>query len=170
MPNNLKLNRVEKEKIQEQSQETPSELSEKREQISVPENPSSPEQAGDKQIEGLGIEKGSDTQEIGGIVASGQAGKRAKEQEKKIEKIMERDLDDIFLKMPEYKRGQFKMAGEQTAREINRLLQNAKVKVGKIIDLLKKWLSLIPGVNKFFLEQEAKIKADEIMKIKSNNS
>jgi len=28
------------------------------------------------------------------------------------------------------------------------------------------WLKLIPGVNKFFLEQEAKIKTDEVLKLK----
>jgi len=33
--------------------------------------------------------------------------------------------------------------------------------------LIKKWLLLIPGVNKYFLEQEAKIKADEIVKMKN---
>ena len=36
----------------------------------------------------------------------------------------------------------------------------------KIIDVIKKWLSIIPGINKFFLEQEAKIKTDKIMELK----
>jgi len=51
-------------------------------------------------------------------------------------------------------------------KKINTLLDKAKINLGKIASLIRKWLSIIPGVNKFFLEQEAKIKADEIMKLK----
>ena len=75
-------------------------------------------------------------------------------------------MEDIFKEMPPDKRQEFKIAGERTAREINNLLDQAKIKIKKIIGLIRRWLELIPGINKFFLEQEAKIKTDEIMKIK----
>ena len=86
--------------------------------------------------------------------------------EKEIEKTLEVGLEDIYKNMSIEKRGEFKRAGEETADKINKLLEKTKVKAKKIINLIKKWLSLIPGVNKFFLEQEAKIKTDEIMKLK----
>ncbi|HZJ41757.1 MAG TPA: hypothetical protein VFD51_01950 [Patescibacteria group bacterium] len=58
------------------------------------------------------------------------------------------------------------MAGEDTTAKINLLLNKTKIKVDKIISLIKKWLKIIPGINHFFLEQEAKIKADKIINIK----
>ena len=47
-------------------------------------------------------------------------------------------------------------------------MDKAKLKVKKVVNLIKKWLTMIPGVNKFFLEQEAKIKTDEIVKLKED--
>jgi hypothetical protein len=35
------------------------------------------------------------------------------------------------------------------------------------VDVIKRWLSIIPGINKFFLEQDAKIKAEKIIKLKN---
>ena len=87
------------------------------------------------------------------------------QQIKAVEDIMSDGLGAMYGKLPPEKQREFKLVGEQTARQINKLLSQAKVKVNKIIDLIKKWLSIIPGINKFFLEQEAKIKADEIIKL-----
>jgi hypothetical protein len=81
-----------------------------------------------------------------------------------------KDMGDIYLNMSPAKQQEFKREGEKTAREINSLLQKTKVTIKKIISLIKKWLSIIPRVNKFFLEQESKIKADEIMKLKHERS
>ena len=61
----------------------------------------------------------------------------------------------------------FKEEGEKTTKKINILLDATKVNVGKIINLIKHWLSLIVGANRFFLDQEAKIKADKIIRIKN---
>ena len=85
---------------------------------------------------------------------------------KEVENILAEGLDEVFMQLPPSKQSEFKLLGEQTAKQINTLLTQTKVKINKIIELIKKWLALIPGINKFFLEQEAKIKADEIMKIK----
>lgn len=104
----------------------------------------------------------------GGIIAASRQAQRMRERQKKIEALLEADLRDIYLKMDPEKRKEFRAAGERTAREINGLLEETKIRMKKIIALIKNWLALIPGVNKFFLEQEAKIKADEIMKIKRN--
>jgi len=89
-------------------------------------------------------------------------------QEKKVEEILANDLEKIYLKLPDDKKAEFKRVGEKIAKEINSLLSQAKVKIEKITSLIKKWLELIPGVNKFFLEQEAKIKTDKIIKLRND--
>ncbi len=90
-------------------------------------------------------------------------------EQKKIESVLASGLEDIYLSLAPEKRREFKRVGEETADKINKLLAKAKINLGEIIRLIKKWLSLIPGINKYFLEQEAKIKADEIIKIKQVN-
>jgi hypothetical protein len=77
-----------------------------------------------------------------------------------------KDLDEIFINLPPDKRKEFKAAGEETARKINSMLDEAKIKIKKIISLIRDWLKVVPGVNRFFLEQEVKIKTDEILRLK----
>ncbi len=84
---------------------------------------------------------------------------------RQIENILAEGLEEIYVNMPQAKQREFKLAGEKTAVEINKLLSETKVKINKIVSLIIKWLTIIPGVNRFFLEQEAKIKADEIVKM-----
>ncbi len=83
-----------------------------------------------------------------------------------IENILEQDLEEIYFNLPDEAKQIFKVEGEETARKINSLLGETKVAVQKIIDLIVDWLSVLPGVNKFFIEQEAKIKTDKIMIMK----
>lgn len=107
--------------------------------------------------------------EIGKGMAAVNIGQRRQQRKKQIEKILQNDLEEVYINLPPNKQKEFRTVGEQTANEINNLLEKAKVKIKKIINLIKKWLSIIPGVNKFFLEQEAKIKTDEILKLKRSN-
>ena len=60
----------------------------------------------------------------------------------------------------------FKAEGEAVAKNIEHLLQETKIKVKKIFKLILSWLKLIPGVNNFFIKQEAKIKTDKLIKLK----
>lgn len=90
-------------------------------------------------------------------------------QQKQIEKILATGLEDIYLSLTPERQKKFKRVGEETAAKINKILAKTKVSIGAIIKLIRKWLSLIPGVNKYFLEQEAKIKAEEIVKMKNEN-
>lgn len=85
---------------------------------------------------------------------------------KKIESILEEDLKDVYFSMNETDRARFKKKGDETASKIKELLARAHIKAKEIVNLLIDWLKLIPGVNRFFLEQEAKIKADKILAIK----
>jgi len=88
------------------------------------------------------------------------------ERQVEIERILEEDLATVYFNLPEDKKEKFRLQGEQAAWQINKLLTATKLKAQKIISLIKNWLLLIPGVNRFFLEQEAKLKADEIIKLK----
>ncbi|MBU4216452.1 hypothetical protein L6270_01135 [Candidatus Parcubacteria bacterium] len=105
--------------------------------------------------------------ELGGIQPIGGFASQNTKRQKEIEDIMSQDVRDMYIQMPPDKQQEFKIKGEETAKEINNILDKAKLEVGKIIELLKKWLLIIPGVNKFFIEQEAKIKADEIVRLKN---
>ncbi len=80
-----------------------------------------------------------------------------------IEKIMEENLGDVFLALTPVQKQQFKIKGEETANKIRQILSTTKVRLGKIIRLIFDWLKLLPGINRFFLEQEAKIKAEKII-------
>lgn len=104
----------------------------------------------------------------GGLAAQSSVSSVQKRREEAIDKILSEGLNDIFLSMTPAKQKEFQVKGEETVKKINVLLGEAKVKVNKIIDLIKKWLKIIPGVNKFFLEQETKLKVDKIMNIKDN--
>lgn len=87
----------------------------------------------------------------------------------RVEKIMEEGLGDAFKEMTPVQQQEFKIKGEQIAQEIRDLMRGNRLKVKKIFSLILDWLKLLPGVNKFFLEQEAKIKADKIIAIKKMN-
>ena len=83
--------------------------------------------------------------------------------EKDIEGILAKGLDNVFLSMDAGTQQEFKKKGEETSQAIVVLLQKAKLKVKKIINLIVSWLKIIPRVNKYYIEQEAKIKTEEIL-------
>jgi hypothetical protein len=85
----------------------------------------------------------------------------------KIEDVLAEDLEDIYFQMPAEKQAEFRQTGEETASKIVLLLSSVKVQVRKILELIVKWLRVIPHVNKYFLEQEAKIKTDKILELKA---
>jgi len=86
--------------------------------------------------------------------------------QQEIEDIMSEDLQDIYTSLPQNLKNEFKTQGELTAQKIEAILRKTKIKVKEIIKLIIEWLKIIPGVNKYFLEQEAKIKTDKILKLK----
>lgn len=83
-----------------------------------------------------------------------------------IEHIMEEGLKDAYLELTPVEQQEFKIKGEETALQIRELLKRGRVKIKQIFKLLIEWLIMLPGVNKFFAEQEAKIKADKILELK----
>ncbi|MBI2475209.1 hypothetical protein HYV69_02160 [Candidatus Uhrbacteria bacterium] len=85
--------------------------------------------------------------------------------EQKIESILEEDLTEIYLSMSKDKQEKFKEEGEKTLSKIMQIIHKTKINAKKIFFLIRSWLKLIPGVNRFFLEQEAKIKTDKILRL-----
>ncbi len=85
----------------------------------------------------------------------------------KIEKILEEGMNDSFQRLSPVAQQEFKLKGEQTATQIRDLLKDTHIKVKKILRLILDWLRMLPGINHFFLEQEAKIKTDKIISLKN---
>jgi len=83
-----------------------------------------------------------------------------------VEKILEKNLQDVYSRMTPDQQLRFRQTGEATASKIVELMRAVKIKVGAVAQLIVKWLRLIPGVNRYFLEQEAKIKTDKILALK----
>ncbi len=88
----------------------------------------------------------------------------------RIEKIMEDGVGDAFQRLSPIAKQELKIKGEQTAIKIRELLKATHLKVKKIFQLILEWMKLLPGVNRFFLEQEAKIKTDRIIALHKNQS
>lgn len=83
----------------------------------------------------------------------------------KIEKILEGGLADQYAKLSPIAKQEFRIKGEETSIKIKELLQDTHIKVKKILLLIIEWLKILPGLNKFFLEQEAKIKTDSLVEL-----
>jgi hypothetical protein len=88
----------------------------------------------------------------------------------KIEKILEDGLGDAYQRLSPVAKQEFKIKGEKTAVKISELLRSTHVKVKKILRLIIEWLKILPGINRFFLEQEAKIKTDKILELKNKQN
>ena len=92
------------------------------------------------------------------------------QQLQKIESVLEEDLKDLYAQMSQDQRRLFREEGERTARAIDTLVSTAKAAAKRILFLIQRWLRIIPGINRWFLEQEAKIKTDKIMAIVEESS
>lgn len=81
----------------------------------------------------------------------------------RVEEILERGLGDIYSKLPDSAKPLFKKKGEEVSGQIATMVRTFRVEASKVIRLVRDWLLTIPNVNKFFLEQEAKIKTDAVL-------
>lgn len=80
-----------------------------------------------------------------------------------LEKILEDGLGEYVSSMPEEARTRFLYKGQETAQRLAFMVNGVKIQAKKVVELIRDWLLTIPGVNKFFLEQEAKIKTDRVL-------
>jgi len=86
---------------------------------------------------------------------------------KKVEGVLSDGMDNVFLSLDSATQRSFKIKGEEVSAKITNLLLETKIKVAEITKLILEWLRIIPKVNKHYLEQEAKIKTEKILKIKN---
>ncbi len=133
----------------------------KKEVLPTPEKPSESEV---KEKEGRIGEKAAAASAAAATKPALSAKKSKKLQD--IEKILSEDLDELYFNLPPHEQQRFKESGEQAARRIEALMGAVKVKVKEVFRLIRDWMALIPGINKFFVEQEAKIKTEKILGIK----
>lgn len=84
---------------------------------------------------------------------------------KQVESILEEDLAETYAALPPDTKQKFKAEGERVTGEITKMMKTLKVRARKVLDLIRGWLKIIPGINAFFLEQEAKIKTDKVMQL-----
>jgi hypothetical protein len=82
---------------------------------------------------------------------------------KQVELLLADGLQGLYMSLPEARRATFKATGEVVAGKITDMIIYGKTKVKEIWKLIGEWLRTVPGVNKYFLEQEIKIKTDRIM-------
>lgn len=82
-----------------------------------------------------------------------------------VEHILEDGIGPFYESLPEEAKPIFKKKGEEAANEIAGMVASLKANLKRIVTLISNWLKTVPGVNKYFLEQEAKIKADRILEL-----
>ncbi len=80
-----------------------------------------------------------------------------------IEHILEENMSSFFKTLNKSQQLEFKETGEKAAMSIKAIIHRGAYKIKDIVSLITRWLRSLPGINKFFLEQEAKIKADKII-------
>lgn len=132
------------------------------------EKPATPEQAPERpqKPEEVNLEESdSNPEKAGPTTLADTVSPQRKERQKQVESILERDLKEIYLSLPDNKKQEFRAKGEETTQKIVDLLERGKAKAREVMKLIMNWLKIIPGVNRFFLEQEAKIKTDEILEL-----
>jgi uncharacterized protein (DUF885 family) len=83
----------------------------------------------------------------------------------KIEKVLEENIADAYQRLSPSGKQAFKIKGEKTANAVKEMISQGHSKARKIFTLILEWLRMLPGVNRFFLEQEAKIKTDRLIKL-----
>lgn len=144
-----------------------------------PEQPTAPEDIFEttERKESLPVEKGGEAKPSVKVVQP-KAGQKAikstviltkSEEVKEIENILSEGLEQVYQNLPTTMREQFKKQGEETASKIEQIISHTKIAVKKILALIFAWLKVIPGVNRFFLEQESKIKTDKILALAEKN-
>jgi len=80
-----------------------------------------------------------------------------------IELILSEDITEQFKAMSPDDQAKFKAKGEETVSKLSALMQKTAIKAREVLKLIVGWLRFIPHVNKYFLEQESKIKTDKIL-------
>lgn len=82
-----------------------------------------------------------------------------------IETVLSDDLYEYFKAMSPEEQTKFKQKGEETVSKLSRLVSQTVIKAKEVLRIIADWLRFIPHVNRYFLEQESKIKTDKILEL-----
>lgn len=85
---------------------------------------------------------------------------------REIETILEEGLERTYAELDEATKQEFRVKGEETASAIRKLLDGATIQARRVVRLIIGWLRILPGLSRFFIEQEAKIKTDRVLALK----
>lgn len=83
-----------------------------------------------------------------------------------VEKVLEDGLADLYQKLDPAAQAKFRHEGEVTAVRVTELLQEVKVKVVELMRLIRRWLFMLPGVSSLFVESQAKLKAEKLLRLR----
>ena len=89
-----------------------------------------------------------------------------KELEREIQHILSEDIADIYRQLPPERKTLVAQEGRVATSRIMDLLHETTVRLKELVKVLRAWLQKIPGLNRFFVEQEARIKARKILTLK----
>ncbi len=81
----------------------------------------------------------------------------------RVSSILEEGMKDYYAQLDPAAQVRFKEKGDEVAGQIAVMVRGFKVNVQKVLSLIRDWFLTIPSVNKFYIEQEAKIKTDGIL-------
>lgn len=82
---------------------------------------------------------------------------------KDVEGILSDGLGEVYKALPKDRQLVFRQKGEEIANKITDMIIYGKAKAKEVWKLVMEWLGSLPGINKYFLEQEMKIKTDRVM-------
>ena len=78
------------------------------------------------------------------------------------EKILEDGLGSTYNALPEKVKPFFRQHGEHAAKTIADMIKRRSFDPAVALDLTTAWMQLVPKANKYYLEQESKLKIDEL--------
>ncbi len=82
-----------------------------------------------------------------------------------VDAVLEEGLVQVYETLPPEKKEHFQQQGRSLVKKIEEAIQKSNLKLKRLLQWIREWLKIIPHINRFFLEQELKIKSDKIMDI-----
>ncbi len=84
---------------------------------------------------------------------------------KDIEGVLSDGLSQVYQGMTPKEQEIFRLKGDEAASKIEEMMLGFTATAKKVVAIIRAWLAFIPRANKYFLEQESKVKTDEILKL-----
>lgn len=84
-----------------------------------------------------------------------------------IEGVLAEGLEDVYQQMTPEQQVIFRTKGEEIASLLEKYIRQCTARARQVLQYIRGWLALIPGVNELFLEQESKIKTDRLLALQT---